>query len=195
MASPRRGQSIKWRAARSATSLPSFSDNLCTAGVLQSRKEDKGRLHRAHALVGDSSRRPLPEGEEAGSERRAGIFAGRSSACPAVRAVVQAHRREGHQPNRRRGDGGGEGLGGRQKNRRVDMKHEGSLIREIRRAVRDGRLNEPFGAGDVIRAGICRARSTPGTFLPKHRVGNPGGNSELFVRVASAKYRLKERCA
>lgn len=74
------------------------------------------------------------------------------------------------------------------------MKREGSLIQEIRRAVRDGRLHEPFVAGDIIPAGVRCAPSTPGTFLPKHRVGNPGGNSELFVRVASG-YRLKEHRA
>ena len=73
------------------------------------------------------------------------------------------------------------------------MKREGSLIRDIRRAVRDGRLQEPFRAGDIIPAGIGCAPSTPGTFLPKHRVGNPGGNSELFVCVAPGKYRLKQR--
>ena len=71
------------------------------------------------------------------------------------------------------------------------MKHERDLIREIRRAVREGRLKEPFRAGDIIPAGIGCASSTPGTFLPKHRVGNPGGNSELFVRVAPGEYRLK----
>ena len=75
------------------------------------------------------------------------------------------------------------------------MAREGRLIREIRRAVRDGRLHEPFAAGDLIPAGIRCASSTPSTFLPKHRVGNPGGNSELFIRIALGKYRLKERCA
>lgn len=30
-----------------------------------------------------------------------------------------------------------------------------------------------------------------GTFLPKHRVGNPGGNTELFVQVERGLYRLK----
>ena len=74
------------------------------------------------------------------------------------------------------------------------MKREGRLIREIRQAVCDGRLREPFKAGDIIPAGVCCAPSTPSTFLPKHRVGNPGGNTELFVCVAG-QYRLKERCA
>ena len=59
------------------------------------------------------------------------------------------------------------------------MKREGSLIREIRRAVRDGRLQEPFRAGDIIPAGIAahrvrRARSCP--------------SIELAIRVATASY-------
>jgi hypothetical protein len=30
-----------------------------------------------------------------------------------------------------------------------------------------------------------------GIFLPKHRVGNPGGFTELFVRLDRGLYRLK----
>ncbi|HEX4134448.1 MAG TPA: hypothetical protein VHY84_07565 [Bryobacteraceae bacterium] len=30
-----------------------------------------------------------------------------------------------------------------------------------------------------------------GTFLPKHRVGNPGGYTELFVQIERGRYRLK----
>lgn len=75
------------------------------------------------------------------------------------------------------------------------MKRERSLIREIRRAVCEGRLREPFAAGDIIPAGVRCAKATPRTFLPKHCVGNSGGNSELFIRVAPGKYRLKEHYA
>ena len=67
---------------------------------------------------------------------------------------------------------------------------EGRLIQEIRQAVQDGRLAEPFNSADVLRAGVRCTASTPGRFLPKHRVGNPGGNTELFVRVDTGKYRL-----
>lgn len=66
------------------------------------------------------------------------------------------------------------------------------LIREIRRACRDGRLIQPFGPRDVRDAGVPCAPATPGTFLPKHRIGNPGGNTELFVRVARGRYVLKQ---
>jgi hypothetical protein len=46
-----------------------------------------------------------------------------------------------------------------------------------------------FGPSDVNKElGITYA----GTFLPKHRVGNPGGNTELFLQVSyhPALYRL-----
>ena len=66
---------------------------------------------------------------------------------------------------------------------------EGETIRRIRDAVYRGVIEEPFSPRDVndtldIHWG--------GTFLPKHRVGNPGGYTELFVRVSrsSALYRL-----
>lgn len=64
------------------------------------------------------------------------------------------------------------------------------LIREIRAAVEAGRLKEPFSPADVIQAGIQCAASTAHTFLPKHRMGNPGGNTELFIQVALGRYRL-----
>ena len=63
------------------------------------------------------------------------------------------------------------------------------LISQIRRAVADGRLREPFGPKDIRPAGIECAKSTPGRFLSKHRVGN-GETTELFVRVARGQYRL-----
>jgi hypothetical protein len=60
-------------------------------------------------------------------------------------------------------------------------------ITEIKRAVREGRLTEPFRASEVNKAlGIAYA----GTFLPKHRKGNPGGFTVLFIRVGRGLYRL-----
>jgi hypothetical protein len=65
---------------------------------------------------------------------------------------------------------------------------ERETIRRIRDAVRLGKLGSRFTPTDVNRVlGIHWA----GTFLPKHRVGNPGGFTELFVRVDRALYRLK----
>lgn len=61
-------------------------------------------------------------------------------------------------------------------------------IANIYQAVKRGRLNEPFRAVDVNQIlGIDWA----GTFLPKHRVGNPGSHTELFVQVSRGLYRLK----
>ena len=68
-------------------------------------------------------------------------------------------------------------------------RREGITIRLIRDAVCLGLLEEPFSPRDVNEAlGICWG----GIFLPKHRVGNPGGNTELFVRISCrpAQYRL-----
>ena len=56
-------------------------------------------------------------------------------------------------------------------------KREGQTIRRIRDAVSRGVLEEPFSPRDVNDTlGIHWA----GTFLPKHRVGNPGGNTEAL---------------
>ena len=60
--------------------------------------------------------------------------------------------------------------------------HERRAIRLIRDAVRHGELEEPFSPQHVNAVlGIGWA----GVFLPKHRVDNPGGNTEFFVRVSS----------
>lgn len=59
-------------------------------------------------------------------------------------------------------------------------KREGKTIKDIREAVRRGKLQVPFSPKNVNAAlGIHWA----GNFLPRHRVGNPGGNSELFVQI------------
>jgi len=60
----------------------------------------------------------------------------------------------------------------------------------IVRAFKSGNLREPFRAADVGKACPGFAEDTYGTFLPKHRVGNPGGNSELFERVSRGRYKL-----
>jgi hypothetical protein len=67
---------------------------------------------------------------------------------------------------------------------------EGRTIQYIRDAVAKKKLVQPFGPSDVNRA---LAISYAGTFLPKHRTGNPGGNTELFVQVGHrpALYRLR----
>jgi hypothetical protein len=61
-------------------------------------------------------------------------------------------------------------------------------IRRIREAVRSGKLPTVFGAADVNAAlSIHWAES----FLAKHRVGNPGSETSLFVQVSRGRYRLR----
>ena len=60
---------------------------------------------------------------------------------------------------------------------------------QIYEAVRTGRLSEPFGPDEVKRACPGWAPNTYPVFLAKHRMGNPGVNTELFERVAARSYR------
>lgn len=66
---------------------------------------------------------------------------------------------------------------------------ERETISRIREAVRAGRLSREFTPADVNKA---LSIDWAGTFLPKHRKGNPGGNTVLFVRVRAGVYRLCE---
>lgn len=67
------------------------------------------------------------------------------------------------------------------------------FMRDIRRAVREDRLAQPFRASDVERACPGWGRRTYRVFLGKHRVGNPGAYTAYFVRVEPGLYRLLER--
>lgn len=73
-------------------------------------------------------------------------------------------------------------------NHPAKMAYERDTIRRIREAVASGRLGKEFRAEDVNKE---LSIEFAGTFLPKHRVGNPGGNTELFVRIVPGLYRLK----
>ena len=66
---------------------------------------------------------------------------------------------------------------------------EGTTIRRIRDFVSHELLEEPFSPRDVNDALEIH---WGGTFLPKHRIGNPGKYTELFVRVSRRPvfYRL-----
>ena len=57
-------------------------------------------------------------------------------------------------------------------------------------AVRDGTLSEPFTKFDFQRACPGFGAGTYNAFLDKHRLGNPGGNSELFERVGPGAFKL-----
>lgn len=64
------------------------------------------------------------------------------------------------------------------------------VYRCIVAAVESGKLKEPFARDDFRRACPGFAEGTYTTFLPKHRVGNPGGDSELFEEVSPRRYSL-----
>jgi len=64
------------------------------------------------------------------------------------------------------------------------------LANDIRRAVARGDLPESFRAADVRRACPGWADHTYGVFLPKHRQGNPGGETELFHQNPDGSYSL-----
>ena len=65
---------------------------------------------------------------------------------------------------------------------------ERKTIRLIREAVHTGKIPTEFTPAQVNAAlGITWA----GTFLPKHCVGNPGGNTELFIKIRRGLYRLR----
>ena len=66
------------------------------------------------------------------------------------------------------------------------------FVQDIRRAVREGRLAQPFRGSDVERACPGWGRRTYHVFLGKHRVGNPGGYIAYFIRVDPGVYRLLE---
>ena len=64
------------------------------------------------------------------------------------------------------------------------------FINDIRRAVHGGKLGKQFRAADVRRTCPGWNEGTYSNFLPKHRVGNLGGNTELFVQHEDGSYSL-----
>ena len=60
----------------------------------------------------------------------------------------------------------------------------------IVKAIKKRKLKEPFGSKEFRIACPGFADGTYNAFLYKHRKGNPGGNSELFKKVASGKFRV-----
>lgn len=67
------------------------------------------------------------------------------------------------------------------------MKHK--VYGAIVEAVRVGRLAEPFSAADFRRACQGLGEGTYKAFLWKHKVGNSGGESELFMQVSRGRFR------
>jgi len=64
------------------------------------------------------------------------------------------------------------------------------LASEIYSAVRNGKLKQPFNASMVKTACPGWADRTYPVFLPKHRIGNPGSNTELFRQVSPGFYKI-----
>jgi hypothetical protein len=62
---------------------------------------------------------------------------------------------------------------------------------QIYAAVKSGKLAQPFSSEMVKRTCPGWAERTYSVFLNKHRVGNPGGETELFVRVAPGLFKLR----
>lgn len=63
-------------------------------------------------------------------------------------------------------------------------------LKEIKEAIRIGKLVEPFGKRDLERACPGWSKGTYNAFLGKHRDGTPGNYKEYFQRVAPGKFRL-----
>jgi hypothetical protein len=61
---------------------------------------------------------------------------------------------------------------------------------EVYQAVRSGKLAQPFSAEAVKLACPGWAEGTYRNFFNKHRVGNPTGMTELFVRRASNRFEI-----
>ena len=61
---------------------------------------------------------------------------------------------------------------------------------EVYAAVRSGNLAQPFSAETVKRACPGRSEATYRNFFNRHRVGNPGGMAEMFVRRAWNRFEI-----
>ena len=61
---------------------------------------------------------------------------------------------------------------------------------DIYAARRDGRLPMRFRSADLRGACPGWADHTYGVFLPKHRLGNPGGYAPYFEQHADGTYSL-----
>jgi hypothetical protein len=64
------------------------------------------------------------------------------------------------------------------------------IVNDVRRALVRGDLPQRFRDDDVRRACPGWADHTYGVFLPKHRRGNPRGDTEYFLRHSDGAYSL-----
>ena len=63
---------------------------------------------------------------------------------------------------------------------------------EVYAAVRSGNLAQPFSAETVKRACPGYADATYRNFFKRHRVGNPGGMAEMFVRRSWNRFEIMD---
>jgi len=63
------------------------------------------------------------------------------------------------------------------------------LVVEIDRAIKEGKLREPFRGSDIRAVCPGFAHSTYNTFLPKHTLNNPDNNKVHFTKVEPGLYR------
>jgi len=66
------------------------------------------------------------------------------------------------------------------------MKHK--VYQAIVKAIRAGELSEPFTVLDFQKSCSGFGNGTYNSFLYKHSRGNPGGNSELFDKIAPGQF-------
>jgi hypothetical protein len=64
------------------------------------------------------------------------------------------------------------------------------FVEDIRQARVQGRLPDRFRPADIRKACPGWAEHTYGVFLPKHRVGNPGGYTPYFEQHDDGSYSL-----
>jgi len=60
----------------------------------------------------------------------------------------------------------------------------------IVKAVKSGRLKEPFTRDDFKKSCPDFGRETYNAFLWKHSLENSGGETELFIKVSPGKFKL-----
>ena len=67
------------------------------------------------------------------------------------------------------------------------------IIESIKHALKEKRLPEKFRSEEFRKACHGFAPHTYSNFLPKHRVGNPGGYTEYFKQHLDGSYSLLSR--
>ena len=65
-----------------------------------------------------------------------------------------------------------------------------NLVGKIRHDVEQGVIPKRFRGTDLMTAHPDWPKSTCSNFLPKHRIGNPNGNTEHFIQHEDGSYSL-----